>query len=86
MQPKATSGVLKDNVKCRRSKASMLIVHIFLIRLSCDKPNNLTHTPGENHLILPYIQNMRYLSAKLSACDAVRGNKLNINCLLLMAQ
>ena len=27
----------------------------------------------------------RYLSAKLSACDAVRGNKLNINCFLLMA-
>ena len=30
-------------------------------------------------------QRRRYLSAKLSACDAVRGNKLNINCFLLMA-
>ena len=29
---------------------------------------------------------LRYLSAKLSACDAVRGNKLNINCFLLLAQ
>ena len=28
----------------------------------------------------------RYLSAKLSACDAVRGNIFNINCFPLMAQ
>jgi hypothetical protein len=28
----------------------------------------------------------RYLSAKLSACDAVRGNISNINCFPLMAQ
>ena len=27
-----------------------------------------------------------YLSAKLSACDAVRGNIFNINCFPLMAQ
>ena len=30
-------------------------------------------------------RSLRYLSAKLSACDVVRGNKLNINCFLLMA-
>ena len=29
---------------------------------------------------------IRYLSAKLSACDAVRGNIFNINCFPLMAQ
>ena len=29
---------------------------------------------------------LRYLSAKLSACDAVRGNIFNINCFPLMAQ
>ena len=31
-------------------------------------------------------QQYRYLSAKLSACDAVRGNIFNINCFPLMAQ
>ena len=30
--------------------------------------------------------NVRYLSAKLSACDAVRGNIFNINCFPLVAQ
>ena len=29
---------------------------------------------------------IRYLSAKLSACDAVRGNIFNINCFPLVAQ
>jgi len=33
-----------------------------------------------------YVSRLRYLSAKLSACDAVRGNISNINCFPLMAQ
>ena len=35
---------------------------------------------------LSYMKLMRYLSAKLSACDAVRGNIFNINCFPLVAQ
>ena len=37
-------------------------------------------------IVKPPALEHRYLSAKLSACDAVRGNIFNINCFPLMAQ
>jgi len=52
----------------------------------CQSGSNEEKIAASRELVQAVEMAGRYLSAKLSACDAVRGNKLNINCLLLMAQ